>query len=110
MTNDEKLHLLVQRVADLQAQYAALEYFTSILVPLLLNVLPEEKALEMLALARRDITVVTRVEDGGDDKGDMLVMERKIRDAIHKLINQAELRCNAKGGNIVAVSDPRLRH
>ena len=109
MTTDEKLHLLIQRVADLQAQCAALDYFTCILVPVLLNVLPEEKALEILALARRDATIKTNVERGRDDQGDMKIMERKVMEAVHRLIDQAERRCRVKDVDAIGLGRP-LRH
>lgn len=109
MTNDEKLHLLVQRVADLQAQNTALEYFACVLVTLLLNVLPVEKASEILALARRDLTIQTLVAAGGDDQGDMKVMERKVMEAIEELIDRAERMCSIKESDAIGLGRP-LRH
>ncbi|MBN9598032.1 MAG: hypothetical protein J0G36_22115 [Afipia sp.] len=97
MTNDEKLHLLVQRVADLQARQEALEYVVGIIFPITLKLLPKETALEILSAAR-SAKVVTSMRDQVDDLSDTQVIKLKIEEAIQGLIDETERR--VRRGNL----------
>lgn len=89
MRTEEKLHLLIQRVSDIQAKQEALEYFSGFVFSKLLTFIPNEDALKILNAARRfNITAIAVSEE--NDHGDAEIMKLKVEEAVHSLIDDAE--------------------